>query len=282
MIKAFSKLHISVPDNTYKAAEQLQVAISFLESVCGKMTIATAGYKRGLRYLTLNRMLFESQDTLFLLNYLYMLDRVFQQFCLELKRYNNEPDPVLAAQQQQAKGWMERQIERSMSDWTVLGTAPSFGPPLAWKGKSLEDGVVDISSLKKPASKDSGKSGAKKKSSSASGGSRSAPGRGQEKPWHRELPADEYVREWRLPMGKQFTNFFTQDKPSNFAGLPLVSHHKLNEKKPVCLRHKIQNSQRCCRGYGCPMTHIKPSDLSREDKDAITIHLKRVYSDEQA
>ena len=54
MIKAFSKLHIFVPDNTYKAAEQLQVAISFLESVCGKMTIATVGYKRGLRYLTLN------------------------------------------------------------------------------------------------------------------------------------------------------------------------------------------------------------------------------------
>jgi hypothetical protein len=31
------------------------------------------------------------------------------------------------------------------------------------------------------------------------------------------------------------------------------------------------------------MTHVKPSDLSREDKDAITtIHLKRVYLDEQA
>jgi hypothetical protein len=43
MIKAFSKLHLFVPDNTYKAAEQLQVAISFLESVCGGMTIATAG-----------------------------------------------------------------------------------------------------------------------------------------------------------------------------------------------------------------------------------------------
>jgi hypothetical protein len=70
MIKAFSKLHIFVPENTYKATEQLQVAISFLESVCGEMTIATAGYKRGLRYLTLNQMLFESQDTLFLLNYL--------------------------------------------------------------------------------------------------------------------------------------------------------------------------------------------------------------------
>jgi hypothetical protein len=55
MIKA---LHVFVPDNTYKAAEQLQVAISFLEIICGKMTIATAGYKRGLRYLTLNRTLF--------------------------------------------------------------------------------------------------------------------------------------------------------------------------------------------------------------------------------
>jgi hypothetical protein len=145
----------------------------------------------------------------------------------------------------------------------------------------LEDGVVDISNLKKLTSKESGKSGAKKKSSGTSGGSSPA-GRGQEKPWHRELPADEYIREWRLPTGKQFTDFFTRDKPSNSVGLPLVPHHKLNEKKPICLRHQIQNSQRCHRGYGCPMTHVKLSDLSREDKDAITIHLKRVYSEEQA
>lgn len=281
MIKAFSKLHIFVPENTYQAAEQLQVAISFLESVCGEMTIATAGYKRGLSYLTSNRMLFKSQDTLFLLNYLYMLDRVFQQFCLELKRYENEPDPILAAREQQAKGWMERQIERPMSDWIVLGTVPSFGPPNVWRGKSLEEGVVDISNLRKSTSKETGKGGAKKKSPGASGGSPSA-GRSQEKPWHRELPADEYVREWRLPTGRQFTDFFTREKPSNFVGLPLVTHHKLSEKKPICLRHQIQNSQRCRRGYGCPMTHIKPSDLSREDKDAITIHLKRVYSEEQA
>ena len=279
MIKAFSKLHIFVPDNTYKAAEQLQVAISFLECLCGKMTIATDGYKRGLQYLTLNRMLFEGQDTLFLLNYLYMLDRVFQQFCVELKRYENEPDPILAARQQQAEGWMERQIERPMSDWIVLGSVPSFGPPLAWKGKALGDGVVDISSIQKSTTKSGSK---KKKSGPSPGGATSPGGRSQEQPWHKELPADEYVREWRLPAGKQFTDFFTRDKPSNFVGLPLIQHQRFSEKKPICLRHQIQNGQRCRRGFACPMTHVRPDDLSREDKDAITIHLKRVYAGEQA
>jgi hypothetical protein len=231
-------------------------------------------------------MLFNSQDTMFLLNFLYMLDRIFQQFCSELRRHFDEPDPVLAARQNQAYGWMERQIERLMSDWIVLGTVPSLSSPLAWKGKSIEDGVVDISNLKRADSRESSgprnnrKGG--KKAGNAGGGGGAPQGRGQDQPGSKELASDEYVHEWRLPIGKRFNDFFTREHTSNFVGLPLAPHHKTGEPRPLCLRYQIQNGPKCRRGMGCYMTHIRPADIPREDKDTITIRLKQIYSGEQS
>ena len=76
MIKAFNKMQIFVPENTYKAADQIKTAIKFLECLCGDRTIATSGYSCGLRILEENRRIFDSESSrnkLFLLNYLYML-----------------------------------------------------------------------------------------------------------------------------------------------------------------------------------------------------------------
>ena len=79
MVKAFSKRQIFVPQNTYQAADQIRTAVGFLECICGDRTIATSGYKRGYDVMAENRRIFDSEankDKLFLLKYLYMLDRV--------------------------------------------------------------------------------------------------------------------------------------------------------------------------------------------------------------
>jgi hypothetical protein len=276
-MKVFSKLHIFVPMNTYEAADQLKTAIKFLACLCGDMTIAIGGYRKGLYHLEKNRKLFEAiKDKMFLLNYLYMLDRVFQAFCSKIKKYEDETDPIQEAKESSAEGWMERMIDVPMAPWLVTGTIPVYGSPLAWEDKgSVNEGVQDISSGRVKSSGGSGSgstSGEKKKRQAA------ASPDSKELPWHKEIPAGEYVKEWCLPVGKRFFDFFGPDKKENYAGIPKVKHHGPSGRpSPVCLRYIIENGPKCKKGFSCGLSHIKMGKLTREEKDAITIFLKNVY-----
>ena len=99
----------------------------------------------GYQHLTRSRRLFESKDKLFLLNYMYMLDCVFQSFCSELKKYINEEDPIQVARNTGAQKWMEKLVETPVQNWKVTGTIPIYSSPSAWDERKLGEGVVDTS-----------------------------------------------------------------------------------------------------------------------------------------
>ena len=124
MMKTFSKLQIWIPQSVHDAEEQIEMAIQFLQSICGESTIATGGYLASLNQLTEHRRLFRERGTLFLLNYMYMLDRVFQAFCQELLKYESEEDPIQVAKLTGARGWMEKLVEAPVQSWLVAGTVP--------------------------------------------------------------------------------------------------------------------------------------------------------------
>jgi hypothetical protein len=150
MIKAFNKLQIFVPENAYKAADQIKVAVKFLECLCGDKTVATEGYTTGLSLLERHHAEFEragQKSKLFLLNYLYLLDRVFQSFCKEVRKFSDRTDPVLDCNQGgRLEGWMGRRISQTMADMFTLGITPLLTAPLALEGNSPNsEGLLDLS-----------------------------------------------------------------------------------------------------------------------------------------
>jgi hypothetical protein len=285
MVKAFNRMQVFVPENTYKAADQIKTAVKFLECICGDRTIATSGYKCGLKILEDNRRIFDSEasrNKIFLLNYLYMLDRVFQAFCKELRRYESEPDPILYARAVNGEGWMDRMIESATQPWIVQGILPSFASPLVLQGRTSLDGVVDISGT-----------GGKQRGGPGVGGgvgaaARKGGGAGNAAPagnvaggpaWHKELPGDEVVQEWRLPTGKRMADFFGPHKKENLVGIPKVSHHRTGRPAPLCLRFQLG---KCRQGAGCVLSHIRPQEIPRDTRDAITSHLKGIYAQDSS
>ena len=285
IVKAFSKRQIFVPQNTYQAADQIKTAVRFLECICGDRTIATSGYKRGHLVMEENRRIFDSEtnrDKIFLLKYLYMLDRVFQAFCNELRRFEKEPDPIQDARVVVGEGWMEQLINEPVRPWVIQGVLPAFASPLALQGKTPSEGVFDLGGAGKIRGGQGGGAGgggvaaaARRKGGGAAG--KQAPADGDAPSWHKELPDGEHAQEWKLPAGKRLADFFGPHKQENLKGLPKAAHHRTGRPSQPCLRYQLE---KCRQGAGCPFAHIRPRDMPREIHDAMTSHIKGVYEKE--
>jgi hypothetical protein len=271
LIRALNKMQIYVPASTYEAADQLRAAISFLECVCGPKTIATGGYKRGLAIMEARRPRFEAEtstDKFFLLNYLYMMDRVFQSFCESILPYINQQDPIIFFAETKRADYMELLVDDPMDKWFVQGMKLSFQSPLILAGRGSLEGVVELNGPGKRKSSGEGEGraistkGAKKRSTSEED----------------ELAKEDYVHDWKLPPGKRMSHFFAPHMKANIAGVPSVPHHHTGRPTAVCLRYQLENGPKCKRGKGCLLAHIRPSDMSPEAYDALSSHLKRVYT----
>ena len=96
--------------------------------------------------------------------------------------------------------------------------------------------------------------------------------------WWYELGSDECIREWAVPHGKKFGDYFGPHKKENVVGLPFVQHHKTKRPAPICLKFQLGNAGvKCKRGADCALAHIRPRDISSEDYRQITEHLKKVF-----
>jgi len=277
MMKTFSRLQIWVPQTVQDAEEQVDTAIRFLQSLCGDRTIATGGYEAGLKQLAENRRLFRARGTMFLLNYMYMLDRVFQSFCQELLKYEDEEDPVQMAKVSGAKGWMEKMIEGPFQTWLVAGTVPLYSAPSAWDDRKFGEGLIDLHGTKGRAA--GGGGGGSPQSPAAKKRKLEKDEDGREKAWHKALDQDEYIKDWFLPAGeeKNFFNYFSPSRPENFYGFPKVTHHKTGRPAYICVRYIVGNGPGCSRGISCLRSHIRMNDLSADEKSSITKQFKKVY-----
>jgi hypothetical protein len=287
LVKAFSKLHIFVPTCSFRAGEQIRAAVQFLEAVCGENTIATAGYKHGLRLLEEHRRLFEREadrDKMFLFNYLYLLDRMFQRFCREIRECKDEQDPVLALKDS-IKGdrWMKEMINQALEPLVVYGKELGLRPPIKLQDRSSLSGLIDMThsgsrgnpTNKRPAENQDGGGRTTGKAARRKVGAGDA-----QHEWWYELSGDEVVPEWAIPHGKKFGDYFGPHKKENVAGLPYVLHHKTKRPAPICLKYQLGNGVKCKRGADCALAHIRPRELTSEEYQQITDHLKKVFRTE--
>ena len=284
LVKAFSKLHIFVPTCTFRAGEQIKAAIQFLEAICGEKTIATSGYRHGLRLLEENRRLFEREsekDRMFLFNYLYLLDRMFQRFCREIRECIDETDPILSLREM-IKGdrWLKEMVNQAMEPLIIYGKELGLRPPIKLQDRSSLSGLIDMSQV--------GKGNANKRPAEIQhdGGGKAGGGKlarrkltaGEAYPdWWSELSSEDCVREWSIPQSKKFGDYFGPHKKDNVVGLPFVQHHRTKRPAPICLKYQLGNGVKCKRGADCALAHIRPRDLTSEEHQQITEHLKKVF-----
>jgi len=278
MLRAFNKREIFIPQNTYEAVDQIQSTIAFLNWVCGEENIAVAGYQLGLEILQSHKRSFDaelSRTRSFLVNYLYMLDRTFQDFCLRMLDFELDASPAQSAKERGLHRIMERNIMEAMKPWMVNRIVPNFSAPINLQGKSESEGVIDLHGGSTEAS---------------GGGSVGRKGGGRTKPndankpnleaWVTSLPPNEYVKEWQLPSGKDFSDFFGPNHQGSTTGIPKFKHHRTGRMERLCLRFQLSNC-RCVRGAYCRMAHVRPSEMPRTDKDTITSHLQELFKKRQ-
>jgi hypothetical protein len=143
MIRAFDKKEIFIPENTYHAEDQLATAISFLQWICGVQTLATSGYQRGLEILKEHKRSFEAvarSDRMFLFNYLYLLDRVFQRFLQRILQFEYDSDPIMAAREEGLESEMVRSVNWTLYSWTEHRVVPTFTPTHHLEGDAAKRG----------------------------------------------------------------------------------------------------------------------------------------------
>jgi hypothetical protein len=285
MVTAFEKQHIFVPDDTYKALEQLDVAIAFLKAVCGRDTIATEGYSTGRMILRGHKKKFDDwakSDLQFLLKYLLFLDRIFYLFCKELQEFEFSPDPLLDAKAD-LDGWMVRNVQKGILPNIRMGVKPEFGVPRNLQGRTAtKDGILDLKAASTPnknKAKGAGGSGAVgggPAGNAASGGADVGGAAGPE--WQRTMPAGEYVPEWQIPPGKRFGDFFGSHLTENNKIFPRHAHHKTKRPSSICARYQIELARGCRFGADCSLTHVRPKDIPVAARDKITSEIKVLFA----
>lgn len=272
LMKAYSKKLVFVPQSTYHAIDMLETAMEFLACICGGSTMAAAGYKAGRDLIKEHRSLFDmeaGEDKLFYTKYICFLDRYFQRFCTLIQRFAKVSDPVRAFFAAYGDDWMETEIRRVVEPWSDSGILPRFRLPLALEGKKVVNGVMELSGPRSGGSHGGGGgpsvgSGNNKRKRGDEGGS--------------PLADSEYVPEWQLPPGKKMADYFGgRNSERNLAGIPKVKHHRSDKMAHICLRYQLNDGVPCRQGAKCHLAHVRPSDLSKEDFESMSLHMKKVY-----
>ena len=289
MIEAFEKQQIFVPDDTYKALEQIEVAVVFIEAVCGRDSIAAEGYSTGREILKSHKKKrfddWAKSDPQFLLKYLLFLDRTFYLFCKELQEYEHSADPLIDARSH-LDGWLHRSVGNGIVSYIQLGIKPEFSVPRCLQGRTAhKDGLLDLrgTTPAKPKAAAAGKVGGQViaggggavagKQGAGEGVSKSTP-----PAWQALMPSGEYVLEWQLPKGKRFGDFFGAHLPENNRIFPRHPHHKSKRPASICARYQIEGARECKYGADCSLTHVKPKDIPKAVKDKITIDIQALYN----
>ena len=86
------------------------------------------------------------------------------------------------------------------------------------------------------------------------------------------------VDAWRLPEGKEYSNFFNPARAStkeNAVGWPKVPHHKDPARdRFMCIKYQVKGS---CR-VSCRLTHVVPSRMEGTTKATVGARFKEIFA----
>jgi hypothetical protein len=205
VVKYYTKNNLLLAASYDNAKNQLRNCLKFLEKLTYQGLIGIEGYSYGADLLAKHRRKFieETQrDPQIYIKFVYMLDRVSQNFVSRLGSFHRDRHAI-----QHAKGSLRDSIKADIDQ--ALG--------------GFDSGVIlnlllpeVISTNQPPPSVEAKKSGSKAKGQGTSAASKDLTNGPS---WWTENP--EKVPEWSIPSGKkQFRDYFTPENKDNLANWP--------------------------------------------------------------
>jgi hypothetical protein len=247
---------------TYEDAKnQLRTCLKCLEKLTNRGSIGTDGYAYGIDLLSKHRRKFMKEsrrDPQIYIKFVYMLDRVFQNFISRLGAFHRDRDPIQRAKGS-LRGSMRADIDQALGGFDS-GVIPNLSLPEVISNNTPDETTPGN---KKP---EKGK----------------GPGRDTKTPddladapsWWSENPEKE--AEWKIPSGKIYRDFFTPEHKANFTNWPKFKHHRhprVPDQKPLCIKYQSFGS---CRA-GCRLAHVKPSAMDAAAKALVGARFKEIF-----
>lgn len=264
VVRYYAKNDLFLASSYEDAKNQLRTCLKCLEKLTYKKSIGTHGYSYGIDLLSKHRRKFMKEsrrDSQIYIKFVYMLDRVFQNFVSRLGGYHRERDPIRRAKGSLRES-MQADIDQAMGGFDS-GVIPNLSLP-----EVISNGLTDDPppTAKKPPG--NGKTERQPRGGAVPDDIANAPS------WWTENPSK--IPEWCVPAGKHYRDFFTPEKRENFANWPRFRHHrhpKVPEQKPLCLKYQSSGS---CRA-ACRLAHVRPSTMDPLVKDQVHARFMEIF-----
>jgi hypothetical protein len=258
VVRYYAKNDLFLAASYEDAKNQLRTCLKCLEKLTHRDSIGTDGYSYGIDLLSKHRRKFMKEsrrDPQIYIKFVYMLDRVFQNFVSRLGGFHRERQPIRHARGS-LRGSMRADIDQALGGFDS-GVIPNLSlPEVISNNNTVRDDPA-------PDKSNDGKKGGKKPDDLTSSPSW----------WSTNA---EKVPEWGLPVGKNYRDFFTPDHKENFTNWPTFQHHrhpKVPDPKPLCIKYQTSGS---CRA-GCRLAHVKPSSMESAIRTKVDARFKEVY-----
>jgi hypothetical protein len=263
VVKYYAKNDLFLASTYEDAKNQLRTCLKCLEKLTYKSAIGTDGYSYGIDLLSKHRRKFMKEakrDPQIYIKFVYMLDRVFQNFVSRLGSFHRERHPIEKSKRS-LRGSMRADIDQALGGFDS-GVIPNLSLP-------------EVIS-RHPSNPPNTGEETRKPSGGRTPGQASVASEDLINPpaWWAENP--EKVPEWCIPEGKHFRDFFTPENKENLSNWPRFKHHrfpKVRDLKPLCLKYHASGS---CRA-GCRLAHIKPSAMEKPKRDIVASRFKEIY-----
>ena len=186
--------------------------------------------------------------------FVFLLDRVFQSFLHKLKEFEGRSDPIWKARQEARLRKFQQDELQLVFKLLTLGHAHELLLPsvLAFSPSNHPSTHAGLSSREE-----------KRKSSSSNPGVAADP-----------VTNPHPVPAWLIPSGKSRGDFFHgRSHPDNMKGFPQVPHHKDGRPKTVCIKFLSGGT---CAAF-CPRSHPEVDKLPPAVFKQINDRFKAIY-----
>ena len=239
-----------LPKTVGDLSTQLRLAKKVMEKLTCKNSICAEGYRRCLRLLKDNKQTayhLQHRDPMFCTRFAFLVDVIQQSFFKKMKQVALKRSPFRSALSRNLDRYLKDRVRDALNSFQI-GSMPSLNLPTSL---TASPNTLTESPTNQRGSQDT----------------EQPPPR-----WYKKNPSP--VSEFKVPDGRQFTDYFGRDHADNTRNWPHFAHHAKSGNARLCIRYQVLG--KCDRGKDCALAHVKHDALG-DKKQQILQRLNEIY-----
>jgi hypothetical protein len=191
----------------------------------------------------------QAKDNRLSIKVAYLLDCVFQSFVNQLARYRSSTSPIRSAKRR-LKNFQEDDANEAL--WQIrFGIAPAVHLSTSISNPPSNNPRHKDRGIRNDSRHDSSRNDDRKKSPAS------------ERPAQKPVSNANMLREWKVPEGKRYGDFFNPVKfPENTKGWLKFSHHNTNKPRQAAICMRFQCDGKC--NTECNFSHVDSTKKRRD------------------